>query len=268
MAIEWKHSTDGVDWDELSALYRAAPLGDKKPAVLQEAFGNSRFVCFAYEGDRLVAAGRALADGADCSYLCDVAVLPSHQGTGTGKRIVDHLLDASRGHKKIILYAAPGKEGFYRRFGFLRMKTAMARFENQQQQIERGYLEGSGDAPRPAEDETFFRTLERRRTQALVARDMATIEALHAPEYRLVTPAGKVHTRESYLDLVRAEPFYAAWDVVGDIAVRVSAVTAAVRYQARLAFPSGRTVPCWHTDLYERRPAGWQAVWSQATEIR
>jgi hypothetical protein len=34
----------------------------------------------------------------------------------------------------------PGKEGFYRKFGFLRMKTAMAIFENPQQQLERGYL--------------------------------------------------------------------------------------------------------------------------------
>jgi hypothetical protein len=30
VALEWKHSIDGVDWKELSALYRAAPLGDKK----------------------------------------------------------------------------------------------------------------------------------------------------------------------------------------------------------------------------------------------
>jgi hypothetical protein len=48
--------------------------------------------------------------------------------------------DASRGHKKIILYAVPGKEPFYKRFGFLPMKTAMAIFENERQQLERGYL--------------------------------------------------------------------------------------------------------------------------------
>jgi hypothetical protein len=34
----------------------------------------------------------------------------------------------------------PGKEPFYRKFGFLRMTTAMAIFANQQQQLERGYL--------------------------------------------------------------------------------------------------------------------------------
>jgi len=50
------------------------------------------------------------------------------------------LVEQSRGHRKIILYSVPGKEGFYRRFGFLRMRTAMAIFQNQQQQIERGYL--------------------------------------------------------------------------------------------------------------------------------
>jgi citrate lyase synthetase len=138
--LEWKYSTDGVDWAELSELYRVAPLGDKKPLHLQTVFSNSMFKCFVYEDGRLVAAGRALADGLDCSYICDIAALPSHQGAGLGKQIVGHLVERSRGHKKIILYAVPGKEPFYKRFGFLRMKTAMAIFENQQQQLERGYL--------------------------------------------------------------------------------------------------------------------------------
>jgi ribosomal protein S18 acetylase RimI-like enzyme len=140
MALDWKRSLDGVNWDELSALYRAAPLGDKKPAHLQKVFSNSLFASFVYDGERLVGAGRALADGGDCSYICDIAVLPSHQGTGLGKQLVGDLVERSRGHKKIILYAVPGKEPFYRKFGFLRMKTAMAIFENQQQQLERGYL--------------------------------------------------------------------------------------------------------------------------------
>ncbi len=140
MPLEWKHSADTVDWEELSAMYRAAPLGDKKPEALRTVFTNSMFKCFVYHDGHLVGAGRALADGADCSYICDIALLPSHQGTGLGKAIVEHLVERSRGHKKIILYAVPGKESFYKKFGFLRMKTAMAIFENQQEQVERGYL--------------------------------------------------------------------------------------------------------------------------------
>ncbi len=122
-----------------------------------------------------------------------------------------------------------------------------------------------GGAEQAAED--FFRQLEAHRTKALVARDLATLEQLHAPEYQLVTPAGKVMTREAYLGAVRREPFYSAWDVVGDVQVRRTGQMAAVRYRARLVFPSGRVVVCWHTDTYELRSAGWQAVWSQATEM-
>jgi ribosomal protein S18 acetylase RimI-like enzyme len=143
MTLEWKHTADAVDWNELSALYRLAPLGDKPPALLQTVFGNSLFKCFVYERGALVAAGRALADGADCAYICDIAVMPSHQGTGLGKQVVQHLVEASHAHKKIILYAVPGREPFYRKFGFLRMKTAMAIFQNPQQQLERGYLSES-----------------------------------------------------------------------------------------------------------------------------
>ena len=143
MTLVWKYTEDFVDWDELSALYRVAPLGDKKPMHLKKVFSNSLFKCFVYENSKLVAAGRALADGADCSYICDVVVMPSHQGSGLGKQVVTHLVEVSRGHKKIILYAVPGKESFYQQFGFLRMKTAMAIFENQQLQVERGYLSES-----------------------------------------------------------------------------------------------------------------------------
>jgi ribosomal protein S18 acetylase RimI-like enzyme len=140
VALDWKFTQESVDWNELSALYKAAPLGDKKPAHLQVVFSNSLFKWLVYEDSKLIGAGRALADGADYSYICDIAVMPSHKGSGLGKQIVAHLVKASRGHKKIILYAVPGKEPFYQKFGFLRMKTAMAIFENQQQQVERGYL--------------------------------------------------------------------------------------------------------------------------------
>ena len=143
MPLVWSHTLDDVDWNELSALYLAAPLGNKSPENLKTAFTNSLFRCFVHDDGKLVGVGRALADGIDCSYLCDIAILPSHQGIGLGQQIVSKLVELSRGHKKIILYAVPGKEPFYKRFGFKRMKTAMAIFENQAQAIERGYVDES-----------------------------------------------------------------------------------------------------------------------------
>lgn len=140
MTIRWSDSLDDLDWDELSALYLAAPLGNKSPDWLRTAFGNSRLRCLAYADGRLVGAGRALADGVDCSYICDVAVLPEHQGSGLGREIVSRLVEASRGHRKIILYAVPGKEDFYRRLGFRRMNRAMAIFEDPVQAQRQGYI--------------------------------------------------------------------------------------------------------------------------------
>jgi citrate lyase synthetase len=141
LEFEWKYSLESIVWEELSNLYRVAPLGDKKPISLETAFSNSIFKCFVFDSGKLVGAGRALADGIDCSYICDVAVLPSHQGFGLGKGIVSRLVEFSKGHKKIILYSYPGKESFYRKLGFKRMATAMAIFENQAQALEWGLID-------------------------------------------------------------------------------------------------------------------------------
>jgi ribosomal protein S18 acetylase RimI-like enzyme len=117
-----------------------APLGNKSAEHLKTVFGNSRFKWFVRDDGRLVAAGRALADGADCSYICDVAVLPSHQGTGLGTEVVSRLLADSKDHKKIILHSVPGKEAFYKKLGFLRLLTAMAIFQDREAAIKRGHL--------------------------------------------------------------------------------------------------------------------------------
>lgn len=143
MNEQWVMTADAVDWEELSHLYRIAPLGDKKAADLKASFGNSRYVSFVYDRGVLIGAGRALADGIDCSYICDLAVHPDHQGSGLGRGIVSRLVEASRGHRKIILYAVPGKEAFYKKLGFRRMRTAMAIFQDQARALEIGLVDES-----------------------------------------------------------------------------------------------------------------------------
>jgi GNAT superfamily N-acetyltransferase len=140
MTLEWSNTNAGIDWQELEELYRLAPLRGKTAATLRVTFEGSRYKWFVRYRGGLVAAGRALADGADCSYICDVAVRPSHQGTGLGKALVERLLQDSGTHKKIILYATPGTEGFYRRLGFMRLVTAMAVFQERDWAIRRGHL--------------------------------------------------------------------------------------------------------------------------------
>jgi ribosomal protein S18 acetylase RimI-like enzyme len=140
MDLVWVYTQDNIDWKELSNLYRIAPLGDKKPENLKIAFTNSMFKCFIFDKENIIGVGRALADGIDCSYICDIAVNPNYQGLGIGKDIVAKLIEFSKGHKKIILYANPGKEGFYKKFGFKKMSTAMAIFEDQNRALQTGLV--------------------------------------------------------------------------------------------------------------------------------
>jgi len=113
-----------------------------------------------------------------------------------------------------------------------------------------------------------IRSLELKRTQALVARDIALAATLHADDYHLVTPAGQTFTKAAYLLAIETgDLVYTRWEA-GEMTVRVSPAMAIVRYQVTLAFPSGLTVHCWHTDSYELRDSQWLAVWSQATAIK
>ena len=140
-AMDWVFDDSRVDWQELSELYRVAPLGNKSAEHLQHVYANSMFKCFVRDGGRVVGAGRAMADGRDTSYLCDIVVHPEMQGRGLGVQIVEKLKALSAGHRKIILYANPGKEGFYAKLGFRRMRTAMAIFRDRDHAVRTGLIE-------------------------------------------------------------------------------------------------------------------------------
>ena len=137
----WIDNCKTIDWQVLSSLYKIAPLGDKPVEVLKTAFLNSRYTYFVYDEDKLIGVGRALADGVDSAYLCDIAIHPDYQGTGLGKAITQKLLDNVKGYNKVILFANIGKEGFYEKLGFAKMTTAMAIFKDNDRAMEMGFVE-------------------------------------------------------------------------------------------------------------------------------
>lgn len=113
------------DNSQLAELYRSAALGSRSPQQIATAFYNSKYTIFALKSGRLVGAGRAFGDEVNCAVICDLAVSPDLQGAGIGKRMLETLKEQVRHHLRIILYATPGKEDYYRRLGFSKMKTAM-----------------------------------------------------------------------------------------------------------------------------------------------
>lgn len=71
---------------------------------------------------------RAASDGVSFAYLADVFVLPGHQGTGLGKRLMTKMIDDGPGRDfRWVLFTADA-HGLYEQFGFAAPDTtAMVR---------------------------------------------------------------------------------------------------------------------------------------------
>jgi Acetyltransferase (GNAT) family. len=129
-----------VDWERLVVVFEQAPLGKREPEKLRQLFQNSNVRCFAFDSGLLIGAGRALTDWMNHAVIFDVVLLPEYQGQGIGRRIMSFLAEYSKA-KNVMLHAAPGREGFYEKLGYRKMKTAMALFANEGKARESGYIE-------------------------------------------------------------------------------------------------------------------------------
>ena len=105
-------SIDSVNWTELAEVYRLGPLGPYDPEQLKRAYEKSNVCCFAYRGTQLVAAGRALSDGEDFAFVCDIVVSPEFQRQGVGTCIMNTVLERLNADK-VFLTCVIGQEGLY-----------------------------------------------------------------------------------------------------------------------------------------------------------
>jgi GNAT superfamily N-acetyltransferase len=116
MMLQLTSELEAVDWADLAGVFERAPLGTRDPNVLERLFRNSQAQCFAYVDSRLIGAGRAISDRVSWTVIFDVVVEPEYQGKGCGRAIVESL-------------------------GFRKLRTAMARFPDNERAAELGYLE-------------------------------------------------------------------------------------------------------------------------------
>ena len=140
MQVTLSDHLDRVDWEHLAVVFEQAPLGTREPARLQQVFQNSDVCCFVYDGDLLIGAGRALTDWLSYAVIFDVVLLPAYQGQGIGTEIVRYLAHHAKA-RNVLLHSVPGKEGFYEKLGYRKMKTAMGLFADPERQRLLGYIE-------------------------------------------------------------------------------------------------------------------------------
>ncbi len=140
MDFEVKTNCSGVDWNTISDTLRNVGMAYYEPDLHKKAFENSYITVFLFHKNQIVAFGRAISDGAYQAAVYDMAVNPDFQKKGLGKIIIKKIVEQLP-ECNIILYASPGKEGFYIRNGFKKMKTGMAHFINDEKMVKRGFTE-------------------------------------------------------------------------------------------------------------------------------
>lgn len=85
---------------------------------------TTHIVCFRKD-KKPIAVARVLWDHGYVIYIADVIVHPDFQGQGIGRDLMNHALDYIKSKLKpgwrimVNLQAAKGKEGFYKKFGFI-----------------------------------------------------------------------------------------------------------------------------------------------------
>ncbi|MDH3976317.1 MAG: GNAT family N-acetyltransferase [Deltaproteobacteria bacterium] len=141
MNISIEYGTEKIDWVALCEIFRLAPLGTGEPDKLKIVAKNSFTVCSAFVDGKIAGFGRAISDGQYQSAIYDVVVLPKFQNQGLGKSIMNALIEKLPKNSTVLIFVAPGKEDFYRKFGFGNLKTGMALFSNPEMAKNEGYLE-------------------------------------------------------------------------------------------------------------------------------
>ncbi|WP_410507308.1 GNAT family N-acetyltransferase [Methanosarcina hadiensis] len=87
---------------------------------LKKVFGNTWYWITAYQNEDIAGCGRLISDGVLYAFVCDIIVMPDHQNKGIGSAILKQLVKKCQeiGLKRVWLFAAPGKAGFYEKHGF------------------------------------------------------------------------------------------------------------------------------------------------------
>lgn len=140
MNLTFQDNCINIDWEHVANTLKTVGMMNFEAHLHKKAFENSRIVIFVFHASLLVGFGRAISDGVCEAAIYDVAVLPEYQGKGVGTLIIKSLIKRLP-ECNIILFAEPGKELFYTKFDFRKMRTGMALFREIETMRQAGFTE-------------------------------------------------------------------------------------------------------------------------------
>ena len=140
MNLLYKADCENVPWEKVPLLLHKVGMASTDVEKHKISFEASYSAIFVFDGTDLIGFGRMISDGIRQSALYDIAVEPTYQGQKIGQEIVKRLMETTP-DCNFILYASPGKEGFYHKLNFRRMKTGMALFANPERMTDGVFVE-------------------------------------------------------------------------------------------------------------------------------
>lgn len=130
MNISILNTIENVDWSRMKEIYHSVGWKKHNEEKIKKIFTLSNIVTIAYDKDKIVGFGRAMSDGVFNAAIYDVVIEDTYQYKGIGQQIIGDLLAQLKDISCVHLVATTGNEEFYRKIGFSKMKTGMARYLN------------------------------------------------------------------------------------------------------------------------------------------
>lgn len=140
MSYYIKINDDHISYEAVHEVIQKSGLSTRSVELTERAFKGSFLKVFVFDEDRLIAVGRAISDGVYQAAVYDIAVLPEYQKKGAGKLLMEAINNSLSGFN-ILLYANPPAVDFYKKLGYYKMKTGMAKFKDVSAALTKGFIE-------------------------------------------------------------------------------------------------------------------------------
>lgn len=134
-----KHNLEFGDLPILKDIYQSVGWMKHDEAIIKKVFDASTHKVFVMDGDKIIGFARALSDGVFNAAIYDVVVHKDYQSKGVARIALENLLSQLEHISCVQLIATTGNDTFYKKFGFKKLKTGMAIYQNEELAIE--YLE-------------------------------------------------------------------------------------------------------------------------------
>ncbi len=111
----------GIPPEDVQDICASVGWSRREPSLIGRALMNSLAVVSAWDGPVMVGFARATGDKVFNATIWDVVVRPAYQRKGVGLLVMRELLVELDSYEipLVTLYADPGTDAFYKRFGFL-----------------------------------------------------------------------------------------------------------------------------------------------------